>query len=60
MFFDNVKQEFPTLLNNPELVYLDSAASTQTHQRVLDKMKEDRKKRIFDSANKFIDENTIS
>lgn len=40
MFFDNVKQEFPTLLNNPELVYLDSAASTQTHQRVLDKMNE--------------------
>ena len=28
--------------------------------RVLDKMKDDRKKRIFDSANKFIDENTIS
>ena len=28
--------------------------------RVLDKMKEDRKKRIFDRANKFIDENTIS
>ena len=38
MFFDNVKEEFPTLNNNPELVYLDSAASTQTHQRVLDKM----------------------
>ena len=28
--------------------------------RVLDKMKEDRKKKIFDRANKFIDENTIS
>ena len=28
--------------------------------RVLDKMKEDRKNRIFDCANKFIDENTIS
>ena len=28
--------------------------------RVLDKMKEDRKKRIFDRAKKFIDENTIS
>ena len=40
MFFDNVKEEFPTLNNNPELVYLDSAASTQTHQRVLDKMNE--------------------
>lgn len=40
MLFNNVKKEFPTLLNNPELVYLDSAASTQTHQRVLDKMNE--------------------
>ena len=40
MLFNNVKEEFPTLKNNPELVYLDSAASTQTHQRVLDKMNE--------------------
>jgi selenocysteine lyase/cysteine desulfurase len=40
MLFNNVKQEFPTLNNNSELVYLDSAASTQTHQRVLDKMSE--------------------
>ena len=40
MLFNNVKKEFPTLSNNPELVYLDSAASTQTHQRVLDKMNE--------------------
>jgi len=40
MLFNNVKEEFPTLRNNPELVYLDSAASTQTHQRVLDKMNE--------------------
>ena len=38
MLFNNVKEEFPTLKNNPELVYLDSAASTQTHQRVLDAM----------------------
>lgn len=38
MFFDNLKDEFPTLKNNPSLVYLDSAASTQTHQRVLDAM----------------------
>jgi deoxyribodipyrimidine photolyase-related protein len=28
--------------------------------RILDKMKEDRKKRIFNCAEKFIDENTIS
>ena len=40
MLFKNVKQEFPTLNNNSDLVYLDSAASTQTHQRVLDKMSE--------------------
>ena len=38
MFFNNLKDEFPTLKNNPSLVYLDSAASTQTHQRVLDAM----------------------
>lgn len=38
MFFKDIKREFPTLNNNPDLVYLDSAASTQTHQRVLDKM----------------------
>ena len=37
MFF-NLKEEFPTLQNDPSLVYLDSAASTQTHQRVLDAM----------------------
>ena len=40
MLFNNVKEEFPTLINNPDLVYLDSAASTQTHKRVLDKMNE--------------------
>ena len=38
MLFDNIKTEFPTLQNNSDLVYLDSAASTQTHQRVLDAM----------------------
>ena len=38
MLFDNIKTEFPTLQNNSDLVYLDSAASTQTHQRVLDTM----------------------
>ena len=38
MFFADIKTEFPTLKNNPDLVYLDSAASTQTHQRVLDSM----------------------
>ena len=38
MLYNNIKEEFPTLKNNPELVYLDSAASTQTHQSVLDRM----------------------
>ena len=33
-----MKTDFPTLANNSELVYLDSAASTQTHQSVLDRM----------------------
>ena len=33
-----MKTDFPTLANNPDLVYLDSAASTQTHQSVLDRM----------------------
>ena len=40
MLFDNIKNEFPTLKNNPDLVYFDSAASTQTHQSVLDRMNE--------------------
>ena len=38
MFPNSIKDEFPTLANNSELVYLDSAASTQTHQSVLDRM----------------------
>ena len=38
MLYNNIKEEFPTLVNNRELVYLDSAASTQTHQSVLDRM----------------------
>ena len=38
MLLEQLKQEFPTLHNDPSLVYLDSAASTQTHQRVLDTM----------------------
>ena len=32
------KDFFPTLKNNPELAYFDNAASTQTHQWVLDRM----------------------
>jgi len=40
MLLDNIKNEFPTLKNNPDLVYFDSAASTQTHQSVLDRMTE--------------------
>lgn len=35
---DNIKQEFPTLVNLPELAYFDSAASTQTHTSVLQAM----------------------
>ena len=35
---DNIKHQFPTLHNNPELIYFDSAASTQTHSSVVDKM----------------------
>ena len=38
MFSNTIKEEFPTLQNNSDLVYLDSAASTQTHQSVLDRM----------------------
>ena len=38
MFPNTIKEEFPTLQNNSDLVYLDSAASTQTHQSVLDRM----------------------
>ena len=38
MFSEDIKKGFPTLVNDPELVYLDSAASTQTHQSVLDRM----------------------
>lgn len=32
------KEFFPTLKNNPNLAYFDNAASTQTHQWVLDRM----------------------
>lgn len=32
------KAFFPTLVNNPELVYFDSAASTQTHTKVIEGM----------------------
>ena len=38
MFPNTIKEQFPTLTNNSDLVYLDSAASTQTHQSVIDKM----------------------
>ena len=34
----NWKEQFPTLNNDPTLAYFDSAASTQTHQSVLDRM----------------------
>ena len=32
------RDEFPTLENNPELIYLDSAATTQTHRWVVERM----------------------
>lgn len=32
------REEFPTLKNNPNLVYLDNAATTQTHSWVVDRM----------------------
>jgi len=38
MFPNTIKDEFPTLKSNSDLVYLDSAASTQTHQSVLVRM----------------------
>ena len=34
----DIKSDFPTLLNNPNLAYFDSAASTQTHKSVLKAM----------------------
>lgn len=36
----NIKSQFPIFQNHPNLVYLDSAASTQTPQTVLDAMNE--------------------
>ncbi len=38
MFSKIIKEDYPTLINNPDLVYFDSAASTQTHRTVLDRM----------------------
>ncbi len=32
------REEFPTLKNNPALIYLDSAATTQTHRSVIERM----------------------
>lgn len=37
---NNIKSQFPIFQNHPDLVYLDSAASTQTPQIVLDAMNE--------------------
>ena len=34
------KEDFLTLKNNPDLVYLDNAATTQTHRLVVDRMNE--------------------
>lgn len=36
--FNDIKQQFPTLRNSPELAYFDSAATTQTHVSVIDAM----------------------
>jgi len=38
LFSNSIKNEFPTLQNDTSLIYLDSAASTQTHQSVLKRM----------------------
>lgn len=35
---DDIKAQFPTLANDPELAYFDSAASTQTHVSVIKAM----------------------
>jgi cysteine desulfurase/selenocysteine lyase len=32
------REEFPTLKNKPDLIYLDNAATTQTHRLVVDRM----------------------
>ena len=32
------RDEFPTLKNNPNLIYLDNAATTQTHRSVIERM----------------------
>ncbi|MBI2443785.1 MAG: SufS family cysteine desulfurase [Candidatus Magasanikbacteria bacterium] len=40
MLITKIKQRFPTLKNNPALVYLDSAASSLTPQIVIDAMNE--------------------
>ncbi len=34
--FDNIKKDFPIFSNNPELVYLDNAATSQKPQEVID------------------------
>ena len=36
----DLKRSFPTLANNPNLAYFDSAASTQTHEAVIKAMNE--------------------
>lgn len=35
---NNIKDQFPIFKNNPELIYLDSAATTQKPQRVIDSL----------------------
>jgi len=35
----NIKKDFPIFKNNPDLVFLDSTASTQKPQVVIDEMK---------------------
>jgi cysteine desulfurase/selenocysteine lyase len=32
------RKQFPTLVNNPDLAYFDTAATSQTHQSVIDRM----------------------
>ena len=37
---NNIKNDFPVLVNNPELVYLDSCATSLKPQVVIDKLSE--------------------
>ena len=54
-----MKDGFNTLINNPDLAYFDSAASTQTHQQVVDRIKQyyEKERCIFKFASSFFEFN---